>query len=146
MKVTVNEDPNIQETEVVIRCAPGDPAVAKILAVLESVETRLACRRDGETYRLDVRDILYIESVERKTFVYTQKYVYETDRRLYELEDILRNQSFFRAAKAVIINLRRVRSLRPEFGSRLLLTMDNDEKILVSRQYARRIREALEVE
>ena len=69
----------------------------------------------------------------------------ETDRRLYELEDYLKDHSFFRTSKTTIINLRRTKSIRPEIGARLLLTMDNQEKIIVSRQYAGSIKHALGV-
>ena len=81
----------------------------------------------------------------RKTFLYTEEQVYETDRRLYELEDYLKDHSFFRTSKTTIINLRRTKSIRPEIGARLLLTMDNQEKIIVSRQYAGSIKHALGV-
>jgi DNA-binding LytR/AlgR family response regulator len=64
---------------------------------------------------------------------------------LYELEAHLGKCSFFRASKALLINLQRVQSLRPELGARLLLTMDNKEKIVVSRQYAKTIKNALGV-
>ena len=92
-----------------------------------------------------LNDILYIESVDRKTFLYTEQQIYETDKRLYELEDHLKNRSFFRVSKAVIINLKRTRSIRPEIGARLLLTMDNGERIIVSRQYAGNIKTVLGV-
>lgn len=145
MKITVNTKPTIQEIEVIINCAAEDTTVRRIVGTLCSIDSKLVCRRDGETFYLDVGNILYIESVNRRTFIYTNEHIYETDKRLYELEDNLNELSFFRASKAIIINLQRVRSLRPELGARLLLTMDNDEKIIVSRQYAGKIKEALEV-
>ena len=57
----------------------------------------------------------------------------------------LKDHSFFRTSKTTIINLRRTKSIRPEIGARLLLTMDNQEKIIVSRQYAGSIKHALGV-
>ena len=62
-----------------------------------------------------------------------------------ELEDYLKDHSFFRTSKTTIINLRRTKSIRREIGARLLLTMDNQEKIIVSRQYAGSIKHALGV-
>ena len=83
--------------------------------------------------------------MDRRTFLYTEQQIFETEQRLYELESHLEKCSFFRASKAIIINLQRVQSLRPELGARLLLTMDNKEKIVVSRQYAKTIKKALGV-
>ena len=136
MKIRINDRPDIQEIEVIINCVADDPLVNKIISALNTVDAKLLCRRQGETFQLGLADILYIESVDRKTFLYTEEQVYETDRRLYELEDYLKDHSFFRTSKTTIINLRRTKSIRPEIGARLLLTMDNQEKIIVSRQYA----------
>ena len=136
MKIRINDRPDIQEIEVIINCVADDPLVNKIISALNTVDAKLLCRRQGETFQLGLADILYIESVDRKTFLYTEEQVYETDRRLYELEDYLKDHSFFRTSKTTIINLRRTKSIRPEIGATLLLTMDNQEKIIVSRQYA----------
>ena len=133
MKIRINDRPDIQEIEVIINCVADDPLVNKIISALNTVDAKLLCRRQGETFQLGLADILYIESVDRKTFLYTEEQVYETDRRLYELEDYLKDHSFFRTSKTTII------------GARLLLTMDNQEKIIVSRQYAGSIKHALGV-
>lgn len=145
MKVAINIQADIQEIEVIINCTAEDENVQRIVSALDALDTRLRCRRQGEHFQIALNDILYIESVDRKTFLYTEQQIYETDKRLYELEDHLKNRSFFRVSKAVIINLKRTRSIRPEIGARLLLTMDNGERIIVSRQYAGNIKTVLEV-
>lgn len=145
MKVVVNEQLGIQEIEIIINCSSKDETVQKIVSSLSVIDVKLTCRKDDEIFQLDPANILYIESVDRKTFLYTEQQIFETERRLYELEAYLENCSFFRASKAIIINLQRVQSLRPELGARLLLTMDNKEKIVVSRKYAKTIKNALGV-
>ena len=137
MKVAINIQADIQEIEVIINCMAEDENVQRIVSALDSLNTKLCCRRQGELFQIALNDILYIESVDRK--------IYETDKRLYELENHLKNRSFFRASKAVIINLKRTKSIRPEIGARLLLTMDNGEKVIVSRQYSSNIKTALGV-
>lgn len=145
MKVAINIQAEIQEIEVIINCRAEDEDVRRIVCALDSLDTRLCCRYQGEQFQIALHDILYIESVDRRTFLYTERQIYETDKRLYELEAHLKNRSFFRASKAVIVNLKRTKSIRPEIGARLLLTMDNEEKIIVSRKYAGNIRTALGV-
>ena len=140
MKVVVNEQLGIQEIEIIINCSSKDETVQKIVSSLSVIDMKLTCRKDDEIFQLDPANILYIESVDRKTFLYTEQQIFETERRLYELEAYLENCSFFRASKAIIINLQ-----RPELGARLLLTMDNKEKIVVSRKYAKTIKNALGV-
>lgn len=145
MKVAINIQTDIQEIEVIINCMTEDENVQRIVSALNSLDMKLCCRRQGEHFQIALNDILYIESVERKTFLYTEQQIYETDKRLYELENYLKNGSFFRASKAAIINLKRAKSIRPEIGARLLLTMENGERIIVSRKYASNIKAALGV-
>ena len=84
LKIRIYDRPDIQEIEVIINCVADDPLVNKIISALNTVDAKLLCRRQGETFQLGLADILYIESVDRKTFLYTEEQVYETDRRLYE--------------------------------------------------------------
>ena len=145
MKIVIRKIQYINEIEVVINCADENKEVNKIVSALNSIYTKIQGRGENELFQIDVNEILYIESVDRKTFVYSETAVYETEKRIYELEEFLKHCSFFRASKSTIVNLKRVKSLRPEIGVRLLLTMDNDEKIIVSRQYSSIIKQTLGV-
>ena len=145
MKVAINIQADIQEIEVIINCTTEDENVQRIVSALDSLDTKLCCRRQGEHFQIALNYFLYIYSLDRKTFIYTEQQIYQTYKRLYELENYLKNRSFFRVSKAVIINLKRTKSIRPEIGARLLLTMDNGEKIVVSRQYASNIKTVLGV-
>ena len=42
------------------------------------------------------------------------------------------------------MNFLKIRSIRPDFGGRLTLTMENGEQLSVSRQYAAVLREKLD--
>lgn len=140
MKIEIQEEPSLQETEVIIRCARTDGQTARLLALLGQLEPkgsgRLTGRRDGQTYLLDWRDLLYADTVDKRTFLYTAEGVYETDLRLYELEERLGEKDFFRASKSVLVNFNAIRSLRPDLGGRIRLTMEGGEAVYVSRQYA----------
>lgn len=81
--------------------------------------------------------------MEKRTFLYTDREVYETPLRLYELEDRLESCDFFRASRSSIINFNQIQSLKPEFGGTMQVTMTNGERLNVSRQYAKQIKEKL---
>ena len=136
MKITLNQDSSYTETEVIINCPQADEEVLRLVAFLRVYQKKLVGILDGARHLLDVKDILYIDTADKKTFLYTSKAVYESALRLYELEDGLRDQDFLRAGRSTILNFRRIRSVRPELGGRWLVTMDNGEQVGVSRQYA----------
>ena len=143
MKIILNQDPSFPETEVTINCHQADEDILRLVAMLRIHQKKLVGTLEGEQHLLDVRDILYIDTVDKRTFLYTGKAVYESPLRLYELEEGLRNLDFFRIGRSTIVNFYRIRSIRPELGGRLLVTVDNGERLYVSRQYAAGIKEKL---
>ena len=78
-----------------------------------------------------------------RPFLYTAEAVYECALRLYELEEALKGMDFLRAGRSAIVNFRRMKSIRPELGGRMLVTMDNGERLYVSRQYAVELKETI---
>ncbi len=143
MKIILNQDPSFPETEVTINCPQADEDILRLVAMLRIHQKKLVGTLEGEQHLLDVRDILYIDTVDKRTFLYTGKAVYESALRLYELEEGLRNLDFFRIGRSTIVNFYHIRSIRPELGGRLLVTVDNGERLYVSRQYAVGIKEKL---
>ncbi len=145
MKITINTDNDIEELHIEITCRNITPDIEKIAAMLRMMDKKLTCKRENQIFIISVNDVLYIEAVDRKCFLYTKDYYYETDFKLYELEEELSNSGFFRISKSMIINLRDVKSLKAEFNRRLLVNMCNGEQIIVSRQYADKLKRKLGV-
>ena len=143
MKITLNQDPSFPEPEVIINCPQADEDILRLVAMLRIYQRKLLGVLNGEQHLLDVKDILSIDTTDKKTFLYTETAVYESALRLYELEDGLRELDFLRAGRSVIVNFRKIKSIRPELGGRMLVTMDNGEQVYVSRQYAGELKEKL---
>lgn len=135
MKIIINEVEDIEDIEIVINCKTIDENVSRIISKLKALEEKITGNKDGRIFILDTNEIFYFESVDKKTFIYMNKEVFETHSRLYELEERLKNTDFFRASKSTIINLRKVKNIVPMFGGRIEILLDNDEKLVVSRQY-----------
>lgn len=131
MMIRVEQQEGLAETQVVLRCARLGPAELELLARLRLYDEKLTGLRDGETHILTVSQVLYADTADKRTFLYTRDSVYETPLKLYELE----RQGFLRAGKSLAVNFDAVRSLRPDFGGRLIATMENGERVNVSRQY-----------
>lgn len=85
---------------------------------------------------LRVLDIIYIESVQRKTIIVTKSDIYETSYPLSDLEVKLFTKSFFRVHKSYIINLRAIKEIHTLTGQNYYIILKNREevKIPVSRQ------------
>lgn len=145
MKITIQTDETQTEIAVDIRCPGLTPELEKVISLLRTLDMKLTGQKDRSTYILDVSQVLYIDSADKKTFLYTENEVYESDLRLYELEEQLARADFIRAGKSSIVNLRRIMSLRSEIDGRIRVTMSNGEKLVVSRQYAGILKQRLGV-
>ena len=145
MNVTITENPALDDIEVSVACPRIDERVQRIVAGLNAFDRKLAGERDGATYRLDIDDVCYAETVDGRTFLYTEDAVYQTPLRLYELEDKLAGTEFVRASKQLLANFDHVVAIRPALNARLQLLLDNGESVMVSRQYAPTIKRKLDL-
>ena len=150
MEILIHEDKELPDSRIAIYCPEVSEEILDMVAKLRVYDKKITGVNDGGTYIVVVSEILYVESVDKRTFFYTQRSchntsqsssqgcgegVYETPLKLYELEERLGRSDFFRASKSTIINFNQIQSLRPDFGGRMLVQMKNGEKLYVSRQY-----------
>ena len=94
MKIEIDVDETYSDTAIVIHTPRLTPDTEKLISLIRMLNMQVAVKRDGETHLLDTEKILYIEAVERSTFVYTEEATYESDLRLYEMEQKLLEQGF----------------------------------------------------
>lgn len=145
MKIHIQTDCSVKETEISIVCSSRTPEIERVAAMLQMMERKLTGTKDGETFLVDADKVLYIDTADKRTFIYTEKEVYDTSLRLYELEEQLGEGGFFRASKSCIINMRHIASLKADFNRRIRVTLNNGEQLVVSRQYAEQLKNRLGV-
>jgi len=143
MKITV-EHGSAAENEVVLRCREIDQEMLWVLSLLRSGIQRLCVWDEArEAVLLSPREVVYCDSVDERTFVYTADAVYQTALSLAELEGRYGELGLFRAGKSVVVGLHHIRSLRSRPGGRIEATLETGEKLMVSRHYAPLLRERL---
>ncbi len=145
MKITIHENPNAKETEITVICAEMTAELEEIIANIGLIGHTVAGKKDGETFFVSMKDIYYFESVDGAVFFYTENETYEATARLYKIEETLQSSKFARISKTTIANLGKMRSIKPAENSKLVATLTNGEKILVSRQYVSEIKKKLGV-
>lgn len=136
MKITIEEQEAAQDIEVTIACVKADRRVLDIAARLRMLDRKVTGTADGCTRVLSAEDVLFIESVDKRTFIYTADTVLETGLRLYEMEELLADCDFLRITKGCIVNFRAITALKPDVNGRIIATLENGERVVISRQYA----------
>ncbi len=145
MKIEIITDENADDLKISVTCRQLSPEVEKLIAVLRMTDHQLTGRKNDEIHLLDTARVIYIESVDRKCFIYTAEDIYESELKLYELERQLEEYGFFRVSKSVLIHLHNVQSLKADINRRIRITMSNGEQIIASRQYADKLKKRLGV-
>ena len=107
---------------------------------------KLAVETGGDIDYILPQDILYIYRDEKVTKIITQTGDYEVRTTLKELESRLVPFSFFRIHKGYLVNLKYVSRLTPWFNGAYQLELEGlDEKLSVSRNYVKDLRQRLEL-
>lgn len=142
LKITV-EHVDCEENEIVLRCKSIDEEILEILSILKEQTFKMPAKKDGNVTMLTPREILYADAVDNKVFLYTNDNVYETSETLQLIESKFINFGFLRIAKSQVVNLQHVRNLKNLLNSRVELTLNNNEKLIVSRHYAQLLKNKL---
>ena len=142
MKYTIRKITEGEE-EVIIHYIEMTPEIERIIRLLHGEQRKLIGWDEKTSVILEPQDILYIESVDGRTFAYMEKQVLKLEDTLNQLEQILNDINFFRCSKSMIINIDKVRTLRSMPSNRIDATMQNGEHIVISRTYASDFRKRL---
>lgn len=143
MRLILRERRDLEHPEVIIEYRELTDGVKRVSAFVRSVDQSISCKREGKEVSIPLSDVFYIESVDKKTFVYGETEVYQTRLRLAELEKMLSHAGFVRVSKSVILNIEKLRGVKNLANSRLEAFLSNNERICVSRKYLKEIRAVL---
>lgn len=146
LKIRIEMSEDVQE-EVVIRCREITPEIIRLQQLLSGNSDRsnqfLVYKGDTEYY-LNVNDIIFFETDGNAVMAHTRDDVYETRRKLYELEELLGGR-FQRISKSAIVNVDKVYSIKRNVTSSSAIEFQGTHKqIYVSRAYYKVLREKLE--
>ena len=146
LKIRIEMSEGVQE-EVVIRCREITPEIIRLQQLLSGYSDRsnqfLLYKGDTEYY-LNVNDIIFFETEGNAVMAHTKNDMYETRRKLYELEE-LSGGRFQRISKSAIVNVDKVYSIKRNVTSSSAIEFQGTHKqIYVSRAYYKVLREKLE--
>ena len=136
MKIVIQSDSSVQETTLSITCKDITPELERLISVFRLADKKLSAKKNGEVHLIDLKSVLYVESLERNTFIYTDDDVYESSYRLYELESMLGECNFVRVNKSTLLNLNKIKSIKTDIDRRIRVTLENGYQLIISRSYA----------
>ncbi len=159
MKVRIELEPELSEETVVIHCREITPQVLalqeqllcglrKERTLLLKKEIRKARGEPGEPeekeFYVPLSDILFFETENKVVQAHTRTEIYQTEQKLYELEDGLPG-SFMRISKSSIVNLRQIYAITKNLAGASRIEFAGCYKcVYVSRSFYRALTERLQ--
>lgn len=138
MKIKIEIDENVADTELVIRCSQlNDEVVAmqKALSEVFDQKKQLVFYKAEKEYYIPPKEILFFETDGNGISAHTIDNVFHVKYKLYELEDILPG-CFMRVSKSTILNLNEVYAVTKNMTAASVIEFRGTHKqVFVSRNY-----------
>jgi len=97
--------------------------------VVNGEEVFLLGHNERGQKRVEVRSIQYVESFGDDVYLVMRDYRLLTKNKLYQLEEELNDKDFIRVSKSHLVNIGKIRYIKPAINSKVELIMDNDDVV-----------------
>lgn len=125
-----------EEERVEIYFTEKTTSVEKVIEAAEERPLRLIGRDNrGENRFIKTEDILYFESIDKKTFAYVKEEAYLIRESLSFIEENFQKEGFIRINKSSVINIYHIESVKPEINMRVKAVMQNGDYQIINRSY-----------
>ena len=144
MKLIKRKTSSSNENSIIIEYIEWTDELEDICNYIEGRKSQIiGYGENKEVYQIELDQILYFEAVGELVFAYTKTQMYEIKMRLYQIEEATKQNMILRVSKSFLVNIRKIKSVRPALNGRFIATMINGEEVLISRQYAKEVSEAI---
>lgn len=147
MKVVIELDEGLDEECVVIKCKKLDERIVrlqKLIADVDKKERDILLHKNDKSYYIPLNNILFFETENKLIWAHTANEMFETEYKLYELEEVLPGY-FMRISKSAIVNLNQIYSITKNVTSSSVVEFDEcHKKVYASRNYYKALIERLD--
>ena len=143
MKLTINQNMEIEEDEIIINCAYVDERMQRFIDYVRQFTFSVEGELDGRTYQIPVEELYYADSVDGKTFLYDREHAYYCRQTLLAFEQKVKHTAFVRISKNCLMNASHLKCVEPYVNHRMRAELKNGEQLIVSRNYIENLKEKL---
>jgi len=119
--------------------AEAQAAVLTGMQAPEKPVERLAIKSGGRIVIVKTTDIAWIEAAHNYVEVHDEKQAHLLRESISSIEARLPPDKFVRISRSVIINVDRVKELEPLFGGEYTVTLQNGQRLTLSRRYRHKL-------
>jgi len=136
----------LERVKLWLRCTPPQETGRQILALLETIRSprcyvkRLAIQSAGRTFFLPVEEVDWIQSAENYVELHAGKGSHLLHVTMTALEQSLDPEIFLRIHRSVMVNIKRIKEIRPGVHTGYMIVLDNGVRLQSGRTYHDRIK------
>ncbi len=112
-----------------------DAETREYISRLDNTLANIEGTVDDRHISVPVTDVLYFESVDRKTFACTEKMCVEMRDPLRSVVDRFADTGFLRISKSAAVNVYKIDHLQGDLNMRVIIFLKNGEKLIMNRGY-----------
>ena len=135
MKLIRTREDNLEENYLELHYDEIDEETAAVLERLRPALKYIEGTIEGKRLTVPLADMYYFETVDRKTFGYTNNSCLEVKETLQGIIDEYADAGFVRISKSSIVNLYKIKKLQGDLNMRTLIHLKNDECLVMNRGY-----------
>ena len=135
MKLIRTRDESLKENFLELHYNNIDAETTAVLERLKSSFGYIEGTAGERKVTVALTDIFYFETVDRKTFAYTDEACVEVKEALRDIIDEHTEAGFVRVSKSCVVNIYKIKKLEGDMNMRVIIFLKNDEKLIMNRSY-----------
>lgn len=135
MKLIKTREEGLQENYLELHYDSIDEETKEYISRIDSSLAHIEGVCDDKRISVPVSDIIYFESVDRKTFAYTADKCVEIHDTLRSILEEYTDIGLIRISKSAIVNVYKIDHLQGDLNMRVIIFLKNGERLIMNRAY-----------
>jgi DNA-binding LytR/AlgR family response regulator len=124
-----------KDIEITIEYPVKNKIVERIVSFIKSTSSQIECYSDDIVKPVNVSDIYYIESIDKKTVIFCENENYQIKNRLYQIYIKLKDKGFVQISKYCLLNINKLERIKYLANRHLEAVLSNGKILYVTRRY-----------
>ena len=144
MRFIKTSEQNLKENYLELHYGDIDSETRELIARLDTTLLNVEGTSCEKHVSVAVTEVLYFDTVDRKTFAYTDRMCIEMRLTLNNVLDMYSGAGLVRISRSAVVNVYRIDHLQGDMNMRKVIFMKNGEQLIMNRGYKKEFMAELE--
>ncbi len=144
MKFIKTKEAELKENYLELHYGEIDNETKEMISRLDTTLSSVEGTYEDRHVSVPVTEVLYFETVDRKTFAYTDKMCIEMRLTLNNVLEMYSDAGIIRISRSAVVNVYKIDHLQGDMNMRTVIFLKNGEKLIMNRGYKKEFLAELE--